>query len=62
MAHGLDRVLKEFTITKSDSDAPKKDLIKQTVTTGKYNMNLNEIDNSSCTKTVINQYIEAIKD
>ena len=62
MAHGLDRVLKEFTITKSDSDATKKDLIKQTVTTGKYNMNLNEIDNSSCTKTVINQYIEAIKD
>jgi len=62
MAHGLTRVLKEFTITKSDSEAPKKDLIKQTTSTGIYNMNFNNIDSSSCTKDVINQFIEAIKD
>lgn len=62
LAHGLDRVLKEFTITKSDSDGPKKDLIKQTVTTGKYHMEISENDSISSTKTVINQYVEAIKD
>lgn len=61
LSHGVDSVVKEFLTVKSDHVEEKRNLTKQIITTGEYNMS-EKLESSGRTKKVVSTILNFLKE